>query len=47
VHPSAYRHILAAQPKPGEAKSHLATDSAVSAPSELAECFPNVHRLGR
>jgi 8-oxo-dGTP pyrophosphatase MutT (NUDIX family) len=45
VHPSAYRHILAAQSKPNEPKPHLASDSAVTASSDVAECFPDVHRF--
>ena len=47
VHPSAYRHILAAQPKPSDAKVTIASDSAIAAPSDMAECFPNAARLGR
>ena len=46
VHPSAYRHILAAQPKPGEErKTHIAQDSAP--PTDMSEVFPDAHRLGR
>jgi 8-oxo-dGTP pyrophosphatase MutT (NUDIX family) len=48
VHPSAYKAVLMAQPKPGEErKVHLASDSASVVPSDMAEAFPNVHRLGR
>jgi 8-oxo-dGTP pyrophosphatase MutT (NUDIX family) len=47
VHPSAYRHILAAQPKPGETKPNLASDSAITPPSDMSECFPNADRLGK
>lgn len=46
VHPSAYRHILAAQPKPGEApKPRVAQDAAL--PTEMSEVFPDARRLGR
>lgn len=47
VHPSAYRHILLAQPKPGsEHKPRVAQDSAAPT-SEMFEAFPNAGRLGR
>lgn len=46
VHPSAYRHILLAQTKPGdEPRPRVAQDSAPS--SEMFEAFPNAARLGR
>jgi hypothetical protein len=47
VHPSAYKAVLLAQPKPGDAVKpvRLAADSQL--PSDLSEVFPNVHRLGR
>jgi uncharacterized protein len=46
VHPSAFKAILLAQPKPGEnVKRVVAQDSSL--PSDLSEAFPNVHRLGR
>jgi uncharacterized protein len=46
VHPSAYKHILLAQPtgdKP--AAKRVAADAALT--DEVSECFPNVHRLRR
>ena len=47
LHPSAYKAVLMAQPKPGEERKHaMASDSAVSASSDVSECFPNVHRFG-
>jgi 8-oxo-dGTP pyrophosphatase MutT (NUDIX family) len=46
VHPSAYRHILAAQPKPGDNKTNLASDSAITPPSDMSEVFPDANRLG-
>jgi len=47
LHPSAYKAVLIAQPKPGEERKHaMASDSAVSASSDVSECFPNVHRFG-
>lgn len=46
VHPSAYRHVLLAQPKPGDApKPRVAQDSAV--PTDMSEVFPDASRLGR
>lgn len=48
VHPSAYRAVLVAQPKPGEErKTVLATDSIGVPPSDMSEAFPNATRLGR
>ncbi|WP_347558566.1 DUF2213 domain-containing protein [Robbsia sp. KACC 23696] len=47
VHPSAYKAVLVAQPKPGEAvprRASLASDAAPTA--ELLEMFPNAHRVG-
>lgn len=45
VHPSAYKAVLMAQPKPGEAsKTIIATDSAL--PADALESFPNAHRVG-
>ena len=46
VHSSAYKAVLMAHAKAAEAKPHLATDSALTASSEVTECFPNVHRFG-
>lgn len=49
VHPSAYRAVLQAQPKPGEARrsdpARIAADSAASA--DLAKREPNFGRLKR
>lgn len=46
VHPSAYKAILVAQPKPGaEVKPRIAQDSAPSA--DFLEAFPTADRLGR
>jgi 8-oxo-dGTP pyrophosphatase MutT (NUDIX family) len=46
VHPSAYKAVLVAQPKPGdEPKRVIAHDSALS--SDLLEAFPGADRLGR
>lgn len=45
VHPSAYRHILAAQAKPGDAPKHLASDSAIVRPTDMLECFPDLGRF--
>lgn len=43
VHPSAYKAVLLAQPKPGDGKrTTVARDSSPSA--EVAELFPNMHR---
>ncbi len=44
VHPSAYRHILLAQPNPNEPKKsvRLASDSAI--PSDIYEQFPALKR---
>lgn len=45
VHPSAYKAILVAQPKPGDApKPRIAADSQL--PGDFSEAFPNAHRLG-
>ena len=41
IHPSAYHHILAAQPKAGS-KQPIAQDSA---PVGISEMFPNLYRL--
>jgi 8-oxo-dGTP pyrophosphatase MutT (NUDIX family) len=47
VHPSAYRHILLAQPKPGDTpKPRVAQDSA-SASSVVLEAFPGADRIAR
>ena len=43
VHPSAYRHILAAQPKAGTHQPILAHDSAALV--GVSELFPNLYRL--
>jgi 8-oxo-dGTP pyrophosphatase MutT (NUDIX family) len=46
VHPSAYRHILLAQPKPGDApKPRIAQDSSPS--SAVLEAFPGADRVSR
>jgi hypothetical protein len=46
VHPSAYKAILVAQPKPGDApKPRIAADSQL--PGDFSEAFPNAHRIGR
>lgn len=46
VHPSAYKAVLMAQPKPGDApKPRLAADSQL--PGDFSEAFPDAHRLGR
>lgn len=48
VHPSAYKAILTAQPKPGaEVKPRIAQDSASSVSSDFHEAFPNASRIGR
>ncbi|MGF6633535.1 8-oxo-dGTP pyrophosphatase MutT (NUDIX family)/uncharacterized protein (DUF2267 family) [Paraburkholderia sp. MM6662-R1] len=49
VHPSAYKAILLAQPKPGgeQPRHRIAEDSAIAPPNDMEEVFPNVHRLGR
>ncbi|MDB5777601.1 MAG: uncharacterized protein JWP38_3734 [Herbaspirillum sp.] len=45
VHPSAYKAVLMAQPKPGEGPKHnIAVDSAL--PTDMADAFPNAHRVG-
>ena len=43
IHPSAFRHILAAQPKPGS-KREIAQDSVPV--DGMADMFPDLHRLG-
>jgi 8-oxo-dGTP pyrophosphatase MutT (NUDIX family) len=47
VHPSAYKAVLVAQPKPGDAppKARIASDSQL--PGDFSDAFPNAHRLGR
>jgi 8-oxo-dGTP pyrophosphatase MutT (NUDIX family) len=46
VHPSAYKAVLIAQPKPGdESKRVIARDSAL--PADMLEAFPDAQRLGR
>lgn len=46
LHPSAYKAVLMAQPKPGEErKSHMASDSAGVVSSDFAEAFPSAGRL--
>jgi 8-oxo-dGTP pyrophosphatase MutT (NUDIX family) len=46
VHPSAYKAILVAHPKPGESrKTVVAQDSAI--PTDFSEVFPDANRLGR
>jgi hypothetical protein len=48
VHPSAYKAILVAQPKPGaEVKPRIAQDGASSVSSDFHEAFPNASRIGR
>ena len=45
VHPSAYKAVLMAQPKPGEStKTLIAADSAL--PADALESFPDAHRVG-
>lgn len=46
VHPSAYRAVLMAQPKPGDAqKPRIAQDSSPS--SEFLDAFPDASRISR
>jgi hypothetical protein len=46
VHPSAYKAVLVAQPKPGDTpKPRVAADSAM--PSDFLEAFPGADRIGR
>lgn len=46
VHPSAYKAILVAQPKPGaEAKPRVAQDSAATVSTDFLEAFPGADRL--
>lgn len=47
VHSSAYKAVLMAHAKIAETRPNLATDSAIAPPSDMAECFPNVHRISR
>jgi len=45
VHPSAYKAVLMAQPKPGEGhKPVIAADSSL--PAGMLDSFPNAHRVG-
>jgi 8-oxo-dGTP pyrophosphatase MutT (NUDIX family) len=47
VHPSAYRAVLMAQPKPGEAPKHrIAQDSAADV-NVVLEAFPGADRIAR
>ena len=43
IHPSAYKAILSAQPKPGEQKRQIAADSSM--PASMSELCPNFNRL--
>jgi hypothetical protein len=43
IHPSAFRAVLEAQPKPGAAPIRIAQDSAI--PVDFASAFPNAGRL--
>jgi hypothetical protein len=43
IHPSAFRAVLEAQPKPGFVQPRIAQDSAV--PVDFASAFPNAGRL--
>jgi hypothetical protein len=43
IHPSAFRAVLEAQPKPGAALPRIAQDSAI--PVDFASAFPNAGRL--
>ncbi len=44
IHPSAYKAVLTAHPKPGDApRRTVAQDSAL--PADMSEAFPNVNRL--
>lgn len=46
VHPSAYKAILVAQPRPGaEAKPRVAQDSAATVSTDFLEAFPGADRL--
>ena len=46
VHPSAYKAVLMAQPKPGDApKPRVAQDSSM--PSDFLEAFPGADRIAR
>jgi 8-oxo-dGTP pyrophosphatase MutT (NUDIX family) len=46
VHPSAYKAVLVAQPKPGDMpKPRVAADAAM--PSDFLEAFPGADRIGR
>jgi hypothetical protein len=49
IHPSAYRHVLAAQPKPGSvapvARAKVAMDAKLDA--DLASKFPGLNALKR
>ncbi|NPT59094.1 DUF2213 domain-containing protein [Paraburkholderia elongata] len=46
VHPSAYKAVLMAQPKPGDEPRRVIASDSATPPSDMAECFPNVHRIG-
>ena len=43
VHPSAYKAVLMAQPKPGESRRSLAQDSTLS--EDILDMFPDAHRI--
>jgi len=48
VHPSAFKAILTAQPKPGaEVKPRIAQDSGASVSADFLEAFPDANRISR
>jgi uncharacterized protein len=47
VHPSAYRAVLMAQPKPGDAPKPRIAQDAATATSAVLEAFPGADRIAR